>query len=128
VNTVRRRFAAAALVVGAAAALNTPTARADDLGCESQFWMLGLRGTTRTICDGPIQADGTWMRSRTFYAPAYISAGFSSCYGGLYYSNCTYTPPIEVAELDKREVYPVTAATVLPDEPGHIGGGQGPQL
>jgi len=92
-------------------------ARADTPGCESQFWMIGLRGATRTICDGPIQADGSWQRSRQFYARAFTSAGFSTCYG---YGICTFTLPREIPALDRSEVYRVTPQTVLPDEPGHI--------
>lgn len=118
------RVAAALLVCATTAGILTPTAHADyNPGCTSQFWMVGLRATTRTICDGPIQADGTWMRARNFYAQAYTAAGYSNCYGGTYYSSCTYTPPQQVPEFNKSEVYPVTAATVLPDEPGHLAEG-----
>lgn len=119
------RVAGALLVCATTAGIFTPTAHADyNPGCTSQFWMVGLRATTRTICDGPIQADGTWMRTRTFYAPAHTAAGWSSCYGGLYYSNCFYTPPRQVPEFTETATYPVTATTVLADEPNHIGEGQ----
>ena len=91
--------------------------KADTPGCVSQFWMVGLRATTRTICDGPIQADGSWRRAREFYAPAFVAAGYSNCYG---YGYCSFMPPREVAEYSRQEVYTVTVDTVLPDEPGHI--------
>ena len=113
------------------------TARADyEAGCVSQPWRLGLRATTRTLCDGPIQADGSWTRARQFYVPAYMVGGSSSCYnygsgygigssGGIYggTTNCSYSEPHEVAEFKKIEVYWVTPATILPNEPGHIAQG-----
>lgn len=106
------------------AGLLTPVAHATPPdNCASEFWMLGLRATTRTICDGPLEADGSWQRGRSFYAPAYVTNGWSNCVGGLYYSSCSYTPPVEVAEFDRREVYRVTPTTVLPDEPGYLGTG-----
>ncbi len=86
--------------------------------------MLGLRATTRTICDGPLEADGGWMRTRTFYAPAYVTNSYSSCYGAGLFLNCTSTPSREVEEFTRSEVYPVTPATVLPDEPGYVGSGR----
>jgi amino acid permease len=111
--------AATGLVVAPPAAAESDTPP----GCVSQFWMVGLRATTRIICDGPLNPDGGWMRARAFYAPAYISDGYSSCYGSGYWSNCVYTAPREVAEYDVRDYYPVTPTTVLPDEPGYIGTG-----
>ena len=115
-----RALVAAALTAG----LVSPTAHADvPPGCVSQFWMLGLRATTRIICDGPLNPDGGWMRARAFYAPAYVTNGYSNCYGTGYFLNCSYSPPQEVAEFDQRAYYPVTPATVLPDEPGYIGTG-----
>ena len=122
-----RAWIRAAVAAAVTAGLVTPaTATADTPpppGCVSQFWMVGLRSTTRIICDGPLQPDGGWMRARAFYAPAYTSSGWSNCYGGLYYSNCVYTAPQQVAEYDVRDYYPVTPATVLADEPGYVGTG-----
>lgn len=93
-------------------------ARADTAeNCVEQFWMVGLRSATRTICDGPIAADGTWMRARTFTAPAFVADGYSVCYSPAF---CTFTMPREVAAYDVADTYLVTADTVLPDEPGHI--------
>ena len=106
--------------IGAATVISAGEAHADTPGCVSQFWMYGLRGTTRTICDGPIKADGSWQRGRQFYARSYIAAGNSYCYGSGYYSSCSYTPPRQVPEFDLRDFYAVTVDTVLPDEPGHI--------
>lgn len=118
------RLAGAALLTAALAAGSVTVAadaRADyEPGCVSQFWMYGLRGTTRTLCDGPVRADGSWMRIRQFYAPRrYVPMTCNwgsyggSCYGGYW-----------LEEFDKRDTYPVTPDTVLPDEPGHIAEGQ----
>lgn len=74
--------------------------------------MIVLRMTMRTICDGPLQADGSWVRRRLFYAPeTYVPMSCSrySCTGG-YWLN-------EYVDLEE---YPVNPGTVLPDEPGWI--------
>jgi hypothetical protein len=92
-------------------------------GCQSQFWMYGGlfgRGTTRFICDGPVQPGGSWTRTRLFYDEAYIAPARSSCSGGYYYSSCIYYPARQVEELVVKDVYQVTPTTILPDEPGHI--------
>lgn len=91
-------------------------ARADVPGCVQQYWLYGLRGTTRTICDGPVRADGSWTRARSFYAPSYWAP--VNCYSTRYSTSCTGGYP--VAEFNKEDVYTVTDATVLPDEPGWI--------
>jgi len=86
--------------------------------CVSQFWTVGLRPATRTICDGGVGVDGSWMRTRVFSAPAYVADGYAICYTSVF---CTLTPAKEVPVLDMRESYRVTVETVLPDEPGHLG-------
>jgi hypothetical protein len=111
--------AAAGLVVAPPAAADSDT----EPGCVSQFWMVGLRATTRIICDGPLNPDGGWMRARAFYAPAYVTDSFTSCYGAGSFVNCLTTPSREVPEYDERDYYPVTPTTVLPDEPGYVGTG-----
>lgn len=94
-------------------------------GCVSQFWLWYHGDTaTRTICDGPIQADGNWMRTRTFYHRSYWEP-----------PQCPFCNPLQgpcdpmmcvpghqVPEVNDRETYSVNPATVLPDEPGHIAG------
>jgi hypothetical protein len=67
------------------------------------------------LCDGPIEADGSWWRVRAFYAPAgaVTNCGTYSCY-------TRYLP--ELGLDNTGEKYIVTPDTVLPDEPGHIGG------
>jgi len=121
---VIKQIAAAAGVAVVTAGLASPAAHAETPdNCATQFWMVGLRSTTRIICDGPISADGSWERGRSFYAPAYVTNSWSSCYGSGYFVNCTTTPAREVPEFDQRAYYRVTAATVLTDEPGHLGAG-----
>ncbi len=96
---------------------STPHAKADNDGCAEQFWMWkGLRSATRIICDSPRNPDGSWTRRRGFFADAYTTNGYGSC---SRYS-CTYYPPRYVPELRVIDEYPVTDATVLPDEPGWI--------
>ena len=86
-------------------------------GCVTQKWMIGLRMGTRTLCDGPIFANGSWNRERQFNARSFIADGVSVCYG---YGVCTYSLPREIPEIATKEFYVVTPETVLPDEPGHI--------
>lgn len=113
----RRQLAAAlaAGIFGVTAAFATAPAKADPLpgNCVQQYWLYGLRGTTRTICDGPMAADGSWQRAREFYGPAFWSPGYCS----YYYCSLGYP----VAAFDKVDVYRVTPDTVLPDEPGYVG-------
>lgn len=106
---------AAALAVAALAV--APAAHADPPppNCAQQLWWRGeaFRFVQRTICDGPIQADGSWIRARNFYgAPFYVPVTCSrySCTGG-------YWRPEYDSGIEK---YPVTPDTVLPDEPGHL--------
>ena len=112
-----RRLAAGLLVAAGCAA---PSAGADAPSCTTQFWMIGLRGTHRTLCDGPLAADGSWMRSRAFTAPSFIADGISVCYSSSY---CTFSLPHRVPAYDVRDTYRVTPETVLPDEPGYLGVG-----
>lgn len=97
-----------------------PTAGADPgIGCEQIRW--GFLGSQRrTICDGPRQADGSWLRARVVWTPAHYVPISSSCsryscssWGGYYVDDT----------LQAKETYIVTDATVLPDEPGWLPGG-----
>jgi hypothetical protein len=85
---------------------------------------LGFLGSQRrTLCDGPISADGSWSRERTIWAPAHQTprscshstdrsfSGSSTCYGGHFIQE----------KLISNETYPVRPETVLHDEPGHLG-------
>ncbi|WP_449560740.1 CDGP domain-containing protein [Mycolicibacterium mageritense] len=78
----------AAVVIGAATMVFAPSAGAAP-GCESVPW--GFLGSqVRTLCDGPMMADGSWMRARVIWVPAHqvpftcsYSRYSSSCSGGL---------------------------------------------
>ena len=97
-------------------------ARANALAtnCQQQPWLYGGlfgRMTTRTICDGPIRTDGSWLRNRNFYAPAYdvpVSCSWTRAGGGC---SGGYRKPVFDTGI---ETYVVTPETVLADEPGHI--------
>lgn len=96
-------------------------ANADAPGCVTQFWLIPFQSNTRTLCDGPIQADGSWLRGREFWSPAYTTAARSSCSGSYSYRSCTYYPERFVSRRSNGvERYVVTPETVLADEPGHI--------
>jgi hypothetical protein len=97
-----------------AASLTVPASAQADYQpvCTNGFFLYGLRMATRTICDGPIRPDGSWMRARGFYAPGYYKTWCGS------YSCTIY--PIPALDIGP-EVYPVTLDTILPDEPGHLG-------
>lgn len=117
------RGALAAAAVGAAIAASighAPTAHADD-NCQVDLWGF-LFSQRRTICDGPVFADGSWNRLRIVWIPAHQVPLSCSTYGGSYSSHTTcsggYFQPY--TELD-NEIYPVTPETVLQDEPGHLG-------
>jgi hypothetical protein len=91
-------------------------------GCQVSPW--GFLGLTkkRIICDGPIQADGSWWRRRVIGVPAHYVNPSSSCSTGSYYSHCTYYDGGWADDQwDDDETYPVRPETVLPDEPGHLG-------
>lgn len=114
---MRGKIAAVLAAVAAAGLVSAPQAQADyEPGCQTSLFLYGLRMTNRTICDGPVREDGSWMRIRNFYSPQYWQSGWCgsySCYMGRW-----------VPEFDKTDgPYVVTPATVLPDEPAHIPGG-----
>ena len=116
-----RLITSATAALGAAllaAGVTAPAASANTDNCTEQFWMMGLRAAQRTICDGPLNPDGSWLRGRSFNAPAFTADGYSVCYSAVY---CTFTMPKQVAAIDTAETYRVTPDTVLPDEPGYLG-------
>lgn len=106
------------LVVGVLWAAGRANALATN--CQQQPWLYGGlfgRMTTRTICDGPIRTDGSWLRNRNFYAPAYdvpVSCSWTRAGGGC---SGGYRKPVFDTGI---ETYVVTPETVLADEPGHI--------
>jgi hypothetical protein len=111
-------LAAFAIVLGI-----TPMAQANadpNLGCETIHW--GFLGSQlRSICDGPRQHDGSWMRYRVVWRPAhYVSA---SSYCGTY--SCSYSGGYYVDDtVFAKANYVVFDANVLPDEPGWLPAGR----
>jgi hypothetical protein len=125
-RTLRRRLILAGLGgVLAAATITTGVAKAEPaVGCQDDFWFVPFQSTRRTICDGAIRPDGSWLRNREFYTPAHNVPLTTYCSGGRYYSSCStsggYFQPRTSQGI---EDYIVTPDTVLPDEPGHLVGG-----
>lgn len=121
---VRWWLLGAAVGAGLAAAVlsdQAPAAHADPGYPQCQTVPWGFLGSQRrTICDSSI-INGTWQRARVVWSPAHYVPMTTNC-SGTRYVTCNsyggyYAP---YAETD-NEVYPVTADTVLPDEPGHLG-------
>lgn len=114
---MRRTLALAATISAVMGASLATTANADvQLGCESIPW--GFLGTqTRSICDGPIQPDGSWVRFRMVWIPAHQVPVRTSC--GTYSCSTSggYWQDEQVFEKVK---YPVTPVTVVPGEPGWL--------
>lgn len=106
------RFAGVIALTLALGLMLPPPVSAVPNGCIQQPWLIVLRMTMRTICDGPLMGDGSWWRRRMFYAPETyvpISCSRYSCVGGYW-----------LDEYVDVEEYIVTPATVLPDEPGWV--------
>ena len=117
---VRWLFAAAAagvlLVCGVGWASDADASPAG-ASCQTVPWGF-LASQRRTLCDGPVRADGSWERLRVVWSPArqipLTCAGVYvvSCSGGYFVGESVVS----------REVYPVTPGTVLADEPQHLVG------
>lgn len=110
-----RTLALSAAAIVAAAVAVAPNANATP-GCESIPWGF-LASQVRTLCDGPIQADGSWMRTRVIWVPAH-QVPFRCTYG-TYSSSCTGGYFVDDS-IVSSERYPVRPETVLPDEPGYL--------
>jgi hypothetical protein len=121
-------IAATALGLAAAshaddAAPDVPSPALGNANCKTEGW--GFLGSQRrTLCDGPIQGDGSWSRERTFWVPAHEVSSLCTSYGGssstfMRYSTCSggYFVPQHVVS---SEIYPVRPDSVLSDEPGHL--------
>lgn len=106
----------ATLVASAALVLAPQASAYVDMGCQTDRWgFLGSQG--RTLCDGPRNADGSWLRARVVWTPAHQVP--STCYGGYYVSTC-YAGYWVDQTVQSQETYVVTDGTVLPDEPGWL--------
>ena len=69
----------------------------------------------RTICDGPIEADGSWKRSRTFSARADYNVWYTPTFG----FEGAPIPELQVGP----DVYQVWPDAIPFGEPGHIAEG-----
>ena len=95
-----------------------PAAHADNVsGCVQGKAPYGLRVVLRTICDGEIKPDGSWWRSRGFYASADYNVWYTPSFG---YEGA------RIPELDVSEEYLVWPDNIPFGEPGHIVGGYTP--
>lgn len=86
--------------------------------CE-QAPIYGLAPYLRTICDQPIEADGSWMRGRLSH---YLQSTKSTCNGIAYQGGCPLWMQRDVVpERYTEDNYRVTPDTIPPGEPGHLG-------
>jgi hypothetical protein len=113
-------IAAALGVVATAAIVEAPHAKADPPpNCNVTPWgILGIKKREMRRAD----PTGRLLDATPdHWVPAHYENPGSSCSSGQYYSNCTYYPGGWVDDqISDNETYPVTAGTVLPDEPGHM--------
>jgi hypothetical protein len=96
----------------AGAALITAAPAYAEYICMTDRAFYGLRRVDRTICDGPIQPDGSWERGRSFNAPADYNVWYTPSFG---------FEGAPIPELDKREIYQVFPNAIPFGEPSHLG-------
>lgn len=112
-----------ALALAVALAGFAAPASADAPGCE-RVPIFGLNPQVRSICDGPIQSDGSWARARKFSHPVFVH---STCGDYAYHTSagffCPWWAPRDTvpAYEGPTETYIVTPDTIPPGEPGHLG-------
>jgi hypothetical protein len=117
-NKAKAALAAAALTTAIPFA---PQAQAEPaVGCQTDYGFWFLKGTVRTICDGAIRPDGSWLRNREFYTPAHQVPMTTNCYGYRYITCTTYGGYWQQRMSNGIEDYIVFPYNVLPDEPGHL--------
>lgn len=111
------KVAGVAAVAAVATIVWTPAANADvQPGCESVPW--GFLGSqTRSICDGPMMADGSWMRYRMVWVPAHQVPVRTSCSS---YSCTTSGGYWQNEQVFEKVKYPVRPETVVAGEPGWL--------
>lgn len=111
---ITKLIAGAAVV--SAIALAPPAQAYPDVGCESIRW--GFLGSqVRTICDGPQQPDGGWMRARVVWTPAHYVP--LRCYSSAYSGSCTGDYYVDES-VQAKETYLVFPYNVLQGEPGWL--------
>lgn len=121
---MKRALIAAAVLAFTGTAL-APPAQADNVsGCQDEFKLIPFQSTRRLICDGDFRPDGSWWRAREFYTPAHQVPLHTYCSGGVYYSSCSTSGGyFQPRTSNGVETYIVFPDNVLPDEPGHLVGG-----
>jgi hypothetical protein len=105
-----------------------PVAQALPYGCEEIVWGT-FNNQQRQICDGPLAADGSWMRHRVIGIPAGYRQSTSQCYGGgivsgfsVGWQNCVNTPGGLYAQVTlSNDTYRVYPDAVPFGEPGYLG-------
>lgn len=103
--------ALAAAVMAAVMVVCSPPASADPLppNCE-RVPIFGINPYIREICDTPIQPDGRWTRLRSLTYPQH---------SGI---NCGWGVQCVIPQSQSPvEAYALTADTIPPGEPGHLG-------
>lgn len=104
-----------------------PAAQALPYGCQEEPWG-PFQNQVRQLCDGPMAADGSWLRQRVIGIPAGYRPASSQCYGGgiltgisVGWQNCTTTGeglyPQATFANDTYRVYP---GAVPIGEPGYL--------
>jgi hypothetical protein len=120
IMTKFQKFIMFLVIVGACIAacfIDSGRAHADTPNCQSQPW--GFLGSqTRTICDWPRRADGSWHRHRVIGRDAHYAP--ITCYG-TYFVSCSGGNWVPLYISDNEE-YEVNDGNVLPDEPAYMGG------
>lgn len=111
------KSAAAVVMISVATIGLAPSANADvEPGCQNDPW--GFLGSqTRTICDGPRAADGSWVRFRMVWVPAHNVPIRTSCSS---YSCTTSGGYFQEEQVFEKVKYPVTDGTVVAGEPGWL--------
>lgn len=123
-----RRMAVAALGTGLilSGLGGAPSAQALPYGCQEVAWG-AFQNQIRQICDGPLAADGSWVRHRVIGIPAGYRQASSQCYGGVLYGtlttfgNCSTTPGGLYAQATlANDTYRVYPGAVPAGEPGYL--------
>ena len=60
---------------------NRADASPDSVECRTDLWGF-LASQRRTLCDGPVRADGSWERLRIVWTPAHTTPTY--CYGSIW--------------------------------------------
>lgn len=115
-------LAALALIFATPANADVPGI-VDPPGCTTDT-IFGLNPHYRSICDSPLQPNGSWTRTRQLWSKQYVG---SLCGDYGYMTRTGYVCPdwaprdITPAAQGPVETYVVTPDTIPPGEPGYLG-------